>query len=455
MTADLTLSEPPTERIPPQSIEGEQAVLGALMISPEAISRVVDILEPDYFYRKAHQMIYAAMLDLFDKNEPIDVVTISQYLKDQGKLDSVGGRQYLSDLALCVATTANVEYYGRTVNEKALLRNLIKAGSEIVASCYEDIDAELVIDKAEHLIFGIAQRRNMQQLVHIRDIVNDSFAKIEERYENRDTLAGVPSGFYDLDLITSGFQNSDLIIVAARPSMGKTALCLNIAQHAAVEHKLPVALFSLEMSKEQLVQRLLCSEAGIDANKMRTGMLQSNDWTKLAAAMGRLGEAPIYIDDSAVVTTLEIRAKARRLKAEMKNLGLIIVDYIQLMQGRKQSDNRVQEVSEISRGLKTLARELGVPVIALSQLSRAVEGRQNKRPMLSDLRESGSIEQDADIVMFIYRDDYYNPESEQKGEAEIIVAKQRNGPTGTIDLLYQASITRFLNKAAQGNYAQV
>jgi len=446
MNADLNVSDGTIERLPPQSIEAEQAVLGALLVSGDAISRVIDVLEPDYFYRKSHQVIYAAMLDLFDENEPIDIVTVSQYLKDEGKLDLIGGRQYITDLAMAVATTANLEYYARVVHEKALLRNLIKAGTEIVSGCYEDPDADAAIDKAEHLIFNLAQRRNLQQLIHIRDIVEDSFAKIEERYENRDALAGVPSGFYDLDTLTSGFQQSDLIIVAARPSMGKTAFCLNIAQHIAVEHQIPTAIFSLEMSKEQLVQRMLCSEAKIDAQSLRTGYLKNNDWTNLAMAMGRLGEAPIFIDDSAIVTALEIRAKCRRLKAEMKNLGLIIIDYIQLMQGRKQTDNRVQEVSEISRSLKTLARELHVPVVALSQLSRAVEARQNKRPMLSDLRESGSIEQDADLVMFIYRDEYYNPDTEHRGEAEIIIAKQRNGPTGTVDLLYQSSITRFLNK---------
>jgi replicative DNA helicase len=386
------------------------------------------------------------MLDLFDKNEPIDIVTVSQYLKDEGKLENIGGRQYITDLSLSVATTANLEYYGRIVQEKALLRSLIKAGTEIVTASYEEPDADVAIDRAEHLIFNLAQRRSMQQLVHIKNIVESSFQRIEQRYENRDSLSGVPSGFYDLDALTSGFQPSDLIIVAARPSMGKTALCLNLAQHIAIEHKIPVAIFSLEMSKEQLVQRMLCSEASIDANRLRTGHLHTNDWTHLAMAMGRLGEAPIFIDDSALLNVLEIRAKARRLKAEMKGLGLIIVDYIQLLQGRKQTDNRVQEVSEISRSLKTLARELNTPVIALSQLSRAVEARQNKRPMLSDLRESGSIEQDADIVMFIYRDDYYNPESEKRGEAEIIISKQRNGPTGTVDLLYQSSITRFLNK---------
>jgi len=446
MTTESAISDTSLDRIPPQSLDSEQAVLGALLVSGDGITRVVDVIEPEYFYRKAHQIIYAAMLDLFDNNEPIDIVTVSQYLKDAGNLEGVGGRQYITDLSLSIATTANLEYYARIVQEKALLRHLIKAGTEIVGQCYEEPDADAAIDRAEHLIFNLAQKRSMQQLVHIKHIVETSFQKIEERYENRDSLSGVPSGFYDLDALTSGFQPSDLIIVAARPSMGKTALCLNIAQHVSVEHKIPVAIFSLEMSKEQLVSRMLCSEASIDANRLRTGHLHTNDWTHLAMAMGRLGEAPIFIDDSALLNVLEIRAKARRLKAEMKGLGLIIVDYIQLLQGRKQTDNRVQEVSEISRSLKTLAREISVPVIALSQLSRAVEARQNKRPMLSDLRESGSIEQDSDVVMFIYRDEYYNPESERRGEAEIIIAKQRNGPTGTVDLLYQASITRFLNK---------
>ena len=446
MNTDSVLTDTALERMPPQSLESEQAVLGSLLVSGDGISRVLDILEPEYFYRHAHQVIYAAMVTLFDNNEPIDILTVSQHLKDNGALDSVGGRQYVTDLSLSVATTANLEYYARLVQEKAIFRNLIKAGTEIVGSCYVETDADSALDKAEHLIFNLAQRRSMQQLIHIKHIVEQSFQRIEERYENRETLSGVPSGFYDLDALTSGFQPSDLIIIAARPSMGKTALCLTIAQHAAIEKQIPVAIFSLEMSKEQLVQRMLCSEASIDANRLRTGHLHTNDWTDLAMAMGRLGEAPIYIDDSALLNVLEIRAKARRLKAETKGLGLIIVDYIQLLQGRKQSDNRVQEVSEISRSLKTLAREINVPVIALSQLSRAVEGRQNKRPMLSDLRESGSIEQDADVVMFIYRDEYYNPESERRGEADIIIAKQRNGPTGTVELLYQSSITRFLNK---------
>jgi replicative DNA helicase len=448
MSAELSpMNDSNMERLPPQSLDAEQAVLGALLVSGDGVSRVVDVLEPEYFYRKAHQVIYAGVLDLYEKNEPIDIVTMSAHLQDQGKLELVGGRLYITDLSRSVATTANLEYYAKLVQEKALLRSLIKAGTEIVGSCYEETDADTALDKAEHMIFNLAQRRNMQQMVHIKHIVETSFQKIEERYENKDTLSGTPSGFYDLDAMTSGFQPSDLVIIAARPSMGKTAFVLNIAQACAVDHGTPCAIFSLEMSKESLVQRMLCAEAKIDSNRLRTGHLHTNDWQALAMAMGRLGEAPIYIDDSAMVNVLEVRAKCRRLKAENKGLGMIIIDYIQLLQGRKGgTDNRVQEVSEISRSLKTLARELAVPVIALSQLSRAVEARQNKRPMLSDLRESGSIEQDADLVMFIYRDEYYNPETEQRGEAEIIIAKQRNGPTGTVDLLYQGSITRFLNK---------
>ncbi len=407
MNTEQLLTETNIERLPPQSIESEQAVLGALLVSGDGISRILDLLEPEYFYRRAHQEIYAAMVTLFDNNEPIDILTVSQFLQDKGNIDSVGGRQYITDLSLSVATTANLEYYARIVQEKAVLRNLIKAGTEIVGNCYGDVEADAALDKAEHLIFHLAQKRGMQQLIHIKHIVEQSFQRIEERYENRDNLSGVPSGFYDLDALTSGFQPSDLIIIAARPSMGKTALCLTIAQHAAIDKGIPIAIFSLEMSKEQLVQRMLCSEASIDANRLRTGHLHTNDWTHLAMAMGKLGEAPVYIDDSALLNVLEIRAKARRLKAENKGLGLIIIDYIQLLQGRKQTDNRVQEVSEISRSLKTLARELNVPVIALSQLSRAVETRQNKRPMLSDLRESGCLT--GDTLVYLPDEGIYQP----------------------------------------------
>ncbi|MDZ4835432.1 MAG: replicative DNA helicase [Candidatus Melainabacteria bacterium] len=800
------LNESSLERLPPQSLEAEQAVLGALLVSGDGASRIVDILNPEHFYRKAHMVIFAAVLDLYEANEPIDIITVCQFLKDQGNLDMVGGRQYILDLSLSVATTANLEYYARLVSEKAILRQLIKAGTEIVGSCYEETDADTALDRAEHMIFTLAQKREMQALVHVKHVVETSFQQIEARYENRDSLSGIPSGFYDLDAMTSGFQKSDLVIIAARPSMGKclawdseivladgsvatieeiyksrrskiftlgddyklqltepshfvddgikpvyrvttrlgrsiettlahpfltelgwqklehiqvgdriavpshipvfgtkelrdcevkliallaadgilkrgevsftnfnpllqqdfneavvellrgpvlakvvgdtsyggtgssrkvglspsprptwmgnspvatwresvglpvggspseipasvftlprrqlalflnrlfaassrvsideegnlqiayassserlvkqlqhlllrfgilssvnrkirfierrkqwfqldildsdsverfgteigifgveelkpdssksassaekfktdiywdeiisietisckqvydltipethnfvsndicvhnTAFVLNVAQAAAMENNTPVAIFSLEMSKESLVMRMLCSTAEIDSNRLRTGHMHTSDWTKLAGAMGRIGEAPIFIDDSAMVNALEIRAKCRRLKAENHGLGMVIIDYIQLMQGRKQTDNRVQEVSEISRSLKQLAREIEVPVLALSQLSRAVEARQNKRPMLSDLRESGSIEQDADLVMFIYRDEYYNPETDKRGEAEIIIAKQRNGPVGTAELLYQGSITRFLNK---------
>ncbi len=319
MAAELSpMTDSSMERLPPQSLDAEQAVLGALLVSGDGVSRVVDVLEPEYFYRKAHQVIYAAALDLYEKNEPIDIVTISAFLQDQGKLDLVGGRLYITDLSRSVATTANLEYYAKLVQEKALLRSLIKAGTEIVGSCYEETDADTALDKAEHMIFNLAQRRNMQQMVHIKHIVEASFQKIEERYENKDTLSGTPSGFYDLDAMTSGFQPSDLVIIAARPSMGKTAFVLNIAQACAVEHNVPCAIFSLEMSKESLVQRMLCAEAKIDSNRLRTGHLHTNDWQALAMAMGRLGEAPIYIDDSAMVNVLEIRAKCRRLKAENK-----------------------------------------------------------------------------------------------------------------------------------------
>lgn len=443
----MSVTQTIIDRLPPQSIEAEQAVLGALLISEDAISRVLDSIEAEYFYKKSHQLIFSAMLDLFEKHEPIDMVTVSEHLKNRGELEQVGDRKYISELTYSVSTSANVEYYAKIVQEKAILRNLIKAGSEIASYAYDESDADQALDKAEHLIFGLAQRRNMQQLVHIKDVVEESFHKIEDRWENRDSLSGLSSGFYDLDALTSGFQPSDLIIIAARPSMGKTAFCLNIAQTIACEQKIPVAVFSLEMSREQLVQRMLCSEAQVDAGRVRTGHLHTNDFTRLSEAMGKLAESPIFIDDSALINCLEIRAKARRLKIEMKGLGLIIVDYIQLLQGRKQSDNRVQEISEISRSLKTLARELSVPVVALSQLSRAVEARQNKRPMLSDLRESGAIEQDADMVMFIYRDEYYNADTEKRGEAEIIIAKHRNGPTGTVDLIFQSNITRFVNKS--------
>jgi len=437
------------EKLPPQSIEAEEAVLGALLVNPAAITRVVESLKPEQFYKPSHRIIYSAIVDLFNNNEPIDVVTVSEYLRDQDKLDGIGGRAYINDLALSVVTTANIEYYAKIITEKAILRDLIKAGTEIVNIAYEEGSTDATLDTAEKMIFSIAQQKTTNDLVHIKDVVLTSYNQIEERYNNRDELLGVSSGFYDLDRITAGFQKSDLIILAARPSMGKTAFCLNIAQEVGIRGRKPVAIFSLEMSKEQLVQRMLCSEAEIDSNRLRTGHMQSDDWSRLTTAMGLLADAPIFIDDTPGVSVMDVRAKCRRLAMENGDLGLIVIDYLQLMEGSGRSrGDRVQEISEISRGLKGIAREIKAPVIALSQLSRAVEQRQSKKPMLSDLRESGSIEQDADIVMFIYRDEYYDPENtENKGKAEIIIAKQRNGPVGSVELLFQNNITKFKNPA--------
>ena len=445
-----TYTKEKAERLPPQSLESEQAVLGALLIDPNAIAKVVDIIRSTCFYKQAHKYIYTSITSLFNNNEPIDVVTVSETLKNTDKLELVGGRAYINDLALSVISAANVEYYAKIVSEKAVMRELIRAGGEIASVAYEDINTEKAVDTAEQLIFSISQRKTPDNLTHVGEIVLDSYNLIEARYNNRDELIGIPSGFYDIDSLTAGFQPSDLIIIAARPSMGKTTLCLNIAQEVGIKKKKPVALFSLEMSKEQLVQRMLCSEAEIDAQRLRTGHMHAEDWTKLSKAMGEMNDCPIYIDDSPGLSISELRAKCRRLCMREKDLGLVIIDYLQLMEGSgSRRQDRVQEISSISRGLKSIARELKVPVIALSQLSRAVESRQNKRPMLSDLRESGSIEQDADIVMFIYREEYYNPENhEAKNKAEIIVAKQRNGPTGSVELLFQSNITKFKNPAS-------
>lgn len=446
MASDKSLDIGP-DKLPPQSIEAEQAVLGAALVNPDAIPTILEYVKPEYFYKQAHKYIFQAILDLFDQNEPIDIVTISEYLRDIDKLDVIGGRTYINDMALSVITTANVEFHAKKIMQKSILRDLIRAGTSIVSEAYEEPNVDKALDFSEKIIFDIGQRRDARELVPIKNIVADSFHQIEERYENKDELLGVSSGFYDLDALTAGFQKSDLIILAARPSMGKTAFCLNIGAEVAIRKETPVAMFSLEMSKEQLVQRLLCAEAEIDAQRIRTGHMQMDDWTKLSIAMARLAPAPIFIDDTPAISVMEVRSKARKLKYERPNLGLIIIDYLQLMEGDSKSrGDRVQEISTISRGLKALAREINVPVIALSQLSRAVEQRQNKKPMLSDLRESGSIEQDADIVMFIYRDEYYYPELiEKRGYAEVIVAKQRNGPVGSVNLNFQPNITKFKN----------
>lgn len=437
------------DRLPPHNIDAEQSVLGAVLVDPAAIMKIIDMISPQSFYKPSHRLIFEAMLNLINHNEVIDVITVADYLKKTEKLEMVGGRVYINDLALSVISSANIEYHAKIILEKALLRELISAGGEIASLAYDDVDPERAVDSAEQLIFNISQRKSPENLSPVSDVVLESYNRIEERFKNQGELTGVPSGFYDLDSLTAGFQKSDLIILAARPSMGKTAFCLNMAQEAGIRYNKPTAIFSLEMSKQQLVQRMLCSEAEIDAQRVRTGHMQADDWTKLARAMETIGDAPIYIDDSPGVTVMDIRAKCRRLCMKQKDIGLIIIDYLQLMEGSiRGKQDRVQEISTISRGLKNLARELNVPIIALSQLSRAVESRQDKRPMLSDLRESGSIEQDADIVMFIYRDEYYNPENaDSKGKAEVIIAKQRNGPTGKVELLFQGNITRFRNPA--------
>ncbi len=443
----LALLEP---RIPPQSLEAEQALLGAILIVPEAINKVVELVSPKCFYRQAHQLIFQAMIDLFNQSEPIDIITVSEALSDKGELEAAGGRDYVNALALSSSTAENIVYYAKQLKNKALLRELIMAGNEIACSGYESTEAEEAIDHAQQMVFELAQQGLPNDLTHIKDILPATFDQIEDRHSNKGSLMGVASGFYDLDNYTSGFQKSDLIILAARPSMGKTAFSLNIVSHVALRENKPVLVFSLEMSKEQLVLRMLCAEAEIDAQRIRTGEISEADFAKIAQGMSKLGDAPIFIDDTPGMTVMEMRAKARKVQADVGGeLGLIMIDYLQLMEGPGggSSDNRVQEVSQISRGLKGLARELRVPVIALSQLSRSVESRQDKKPMLSDLRESGSIEQDADLVMFIYRDEYYNKESDRPGTADIIIAKQRNGPVGEVNLLFRHNITKFLNPA--------
>jgi len=433
------------ERIPPQNLEAEQSVLGAMLIEKEAIPKVLELLRPDDFYREAHSLILQAIMRLFERSEAVDLVTVTEELRQQSHLEAAGGGAYLASLASAVPTAANVEYYARIVEEKGVLRKLITTATSIVASGYEGKDeVEYILDLAEQQIFGLAQRRSQKSYASIKTVLMETFERIEHLYNNKGGVTGVPTGFKDLDMLTSGLQPSELIVIAARPSMGKTVLSLNIARNVAVGGKVPVAIFSLEMSRDQLAQRLLCADAGVDGQRLRTGFLTESDWPKLSTALGRLSEAPIFIDDTPGASVIEIRAKSRRIKAE-HGLGLIVIDYLQLMNSNRRSENRQQEISEISRSLKALARELNVPVVALSQLSRAVEQRQDRHPMLSDLRESGAIEQDADVVAFIYRDEYYNLESEKKGIAELIISKQRNGPTGNVELFFRKELSRFDN----------
>ena len=436
----------------PQNIEAEEAVLGAILVNPEVITKVVETLKPESFYKPAHRYVYEAMIQLFNSNERIDLVSVSDVLNYNSRLETVGGRAYINDLSYKTITTSNIEYYARIVQEKAIKRALINAGSEIVSFGYDLNPVDQSLEGAEKLIFDISSKKATTDLHKIKDMVLNTYDKIVYRYEHKDELLGLKTDFYELDTITNGLQKSDLIILAARPGMGKTAFALNIAQNVAIKEKVPVAIFSLEMSKEQLTQRMLCSQAEVDTQRLKTGNMQKKDWDQLVSAMNDFANAPIYIDDTSGCTLTDIRAKCRRLKMEEKDLGLVVIDYLQLMESSGKED-RLQQISAISRGLKTLARELDIPVIVLSQLNRAVEGRTEKRPMLSDLRESGAIEQDADIVMFIYREEYYRKADEDddvtkataKGESEIIIAKHRNGPLGTVKLLFQGNITKFKN----------
>jgi len=430
-------------KLPPQNIEAEQSILGGVLIENDALNTVVEFLGDGDFYREAHQKIFKCMIALSEKNEPLDLITLTNELKKKKELEEIGGASYLAGLVESVPTAANIVYYAKIVKEKSILRKLISTATAIVTQSYQEgKNLEDFLDEAEQAIFRISENQVRPAFYPIKEIVKESFKVIERLYEKKELITGVPSGFKDLDRKTAGFQNADLIIVAGRPSMGKTALCLNIAQHAAINVKIPTAIFSLEMSKEQLAIRMLCSEARVDSARLRSGFLGESDWPKLTMAAGALSDAPIFIDDSAAISVLELRAKARRLKAD-RGLGLVIVDYLQLMRGRSGAERREQEISEISRSLKALAKELNIPVIAISQLSRKAEDRPGRRPQLSDLRESGAIEQDADVIIFIYRDEVYNPDSDQRGTAEVIIGKQRNGPTGKADLSFISEFTTF------------
>ncbi len=436
-----------SDRLPPQNIEAEEAILGGILLDPEAISRVAELLQPESFSLNAHQIIYRATLTLHFQGKPTDLMTVTSWLADQNLLEQVGGQLKLTQLVERTISAVNIDQYGLLVLDKHTRRRLITAANSIIQLGYDTSqDLETVLDKAEQQIFNISQVRPQQDLVSIGETLIDTFQEIEDRNEGI-SLPGIPCGFYDLDAMTGGFQRSDLIIIAGRPSMGKTSFAVGLGHNIAKGQKLPIAIFSLEMSKEQLVQRLLSSEAKIESNRIRSGRISQSEWEPLTMAISSLAELPIFIDDTPSITVTEMRSKARRLQAENGGaLGLVLIDYLQLMEGSS-SDNRVQELSRITRSLKGLARELSVPVIALSQLSRSVESRTNKRPMLSDLRESGSIEQDADLVIMIYRDDYYNPDTPDRGITEIIIAKHRNGPTGTVKLLFDPQFTKFRNLA--------
>jgi len=437
--------------VPPQNLEAEESVLGAMMISPGAIGAVSEIVDAGDFYRESHAKIYRAALALYAKGEPVDAITLTDELEERDELDAVGGRVRLHELAALVPATANASHYARIVHETATLRGLIRVGGEIARLGWERPgETGDLVDQAEQILYDLSQQRVTGEWSEIESLLKESFERITLLYESGADLTGTPSGFRDLDRLTSGFQPGNLVIVAARPSMGKSALALCMAANLGVRHNIPVGLFTLEMSKAEVTQRLMCSEAKVESQRLRNGKLAQDDWPRLTAACDKLAKAPIYVDDTGLLNMMEVRSKARRLKARHPNLGLIIVDYLQLLtpSSRRDSDGRVQEVSEMSRSLKILARDLNVPIVALSQLSRAVEQRTDKRPILSDLRESGSIEQDADLVAFVYRDEYYNEDSDQQGLAEVILAKHRNGPTDSIKLSFLKRYAKFSDLAA-------
>lgn len=445
MTDDLNFSAF-SNALPPQNVDAEESILGGILLDPEAMGRVADLLRPEAFYINTHKEIYKAILALHTQSKPVDLMSVTTWLYDHELLAKVGGQSKLAELVERTVSAVNVDRYAALVVDKYLRRQLIQAGNDIVELGYEtSIELETVFDQAEQKIFSLTQKRPQQGLVPISQTLIQTFQEIETRQEGA-ALPGISSEFYDLDVMTGGFQRSDLIIVAGRPSMGKTSFAIGIARNIA--EKFPVAIFSLEMSKEQLVQRLLASEAGIESNYLRTGRISQNQWGDLSRALGTLSELPMYIDDTANQTVMQMRSQVRRLQAEQgEKLGLVLIDYLQLMEGSG-SDNRVQELSKITRSLKGLARELQVPVIALSQLSRGVEARTNKRPMMSDLRESGAIEQDSDLIIMLYRDEYYSPDTPDRGIAEVIITKHRNGPTGVVKLLFDPQFTRFRNLAS-------
>ncbi|MCD6255935.1 MAG: replicative DNA helicase [Deltaproteobacteria bacterium] len=439
------------QKVLPQNIEAEQSVLGGILIDNEALHKVLEIIEPNDFYRDNHKKIFLAFLELFENNTPLDIITVTELLQKKGELTNVGGATYLASLVDSVPTTANITHYAKIIKEKSILRSLIAKATDIVNMGFEaSEDVAEILDKAEEAIFSITQQRIQTSYYSIKEIIKQTFETIEELSSKKDSVTGIPTGFVDFDRLTAGLQPSDLIIIAGRPVMGKTSFTLNIAQHAATRAGVPVGFFSLEMSKEQLALRMLCAEARINSQKIRSGFLSERDWLRLTDAAATLSEAPIFIDDTPALSVLEIRAKARRLKSE-HNIGLIIVDYLQLMKGKGKVDTREREISEISRSLKALAKELNIPVVAVSQLNRRVEERENKRPRLADLRESGAIEQDADLIVFIYRDEVYNEDTPDKGIAEIIIGKQRSGPTGVVKLAFLDKYTRFENLLTSEN----